>query len=343
MSSVIEFQIPETFQTQQIQEQKSVSEVFLVELFGGTIGGIVSVIVGHPLDTIRVRIQTSTSKNNGMIKQLNKAIKYEGFLSLYRGLASPIVGVPFFNAINFGTFGMFKHLLNIEEQQVAQNYQDQLKIINKGLEKDQIKKIFISGLLSGLVQSFICSPIEYFKLVMQMDTIDRHNKQSRHSINLKQGSWGVAKFIYYNQGFIGLFRGLLPTIMRDTPSFGAYFVAYEYAKNQFEQKFANKNNINEISFFSSLFGGAVAGVAAWSSTYPFDVIKTRIQMDYEGRKYTGMINCFAKSLKQEKNISFLFKGYKETIIRAIPVNAILFLGYETAIKSLNYFRSNFKY
>lgn len=33
---------------------------------------------------------------------------------------------------------------------------------------------------------------------------------------------------------------------------------------------------------SSFIGGGIAGILCWCSTYPFDVIKSRLQMDFEG-------------------------------------------------------------
>jgi len=46
-------------------------------------------------------------------------------------------------------------------------------------------------------------------------------------------------------------------------------------------------------------------------------------MDFEGKKYKNTMDCYKKSLKEHNgNYMFLFKGFKTTIIRAIPVNAI---------------------
>ena len=70
-------------------------------------------------------------------------------------------------------------------------------------------------------------------------------------------------------------------------------------------------------------------------TYPADVLKTRIQTDFTGIKYNGWTyDCYKKSLLEENgNYKFLFKGSFITVIRALPVHAIIFYGYELAVNS----------
>ena len=42
-----------------------------------------------------------------------------------------------------------------------------------------------------------------------------------------------------------------------------------------------------------LLSGALAGNVFWLITYPFDVVKSKIQGDsFENPKYKGMIDCF---------------------------------------------------
>lgn len=55
-------------------------------------------------------------------------------------------------------------------------------------------------------------------------------------------------------------------------------------------------------------------------------------MDYNGKKYTGFIDCFKKSVKNEGNYKFLYNGFEATLIRAFPMNCIRFYGYDLAIK-----------
>ena len=67
------------------------------------VGGICSVLVGHPLDLVKVRLQTSSSSTNkkdkdnmkqsGTFATLWEIVKKEGPGGLYRGVAAPLVAV----------------------------------------------------------------------------------------------------------------------------------------------------------------------------------------------------------------------------------------------------------
>lgn len=78
--------------------------------------------------------------------------------------------------------------------------------------------------------------------------------------------------------------------------------------------------------------GGFAGIASWITATPFDVVKSRMQMDgLKGRKYQGMLDCMASSFRQE-GIGVFFKGMTLNSARAFPVNAVTFLSYEYMLR-----------
>ena len=62
----------------------------------GGFGGICTVIVGHPLDTIKVHLQTmpvealKTPKYSGTFDCAKQIVRAEGFRGLYKGMAAPL-------------------------------------------------------------------------------------------------------------------------------------------------------------------------------------------------------------------------------------------------------------
>ena len=72
-----------------------------------------------------------------------------------------------------------------------------------------------------------------------------------------------------------------------------------------------------------LFAGGMAGVTSWTSTYPFDVIKSRLQAD-GSNQYKNMWDCCFKSYKIE-GWGIFVKGLSPTLIRAFPMNAVTFI------------------
>ena len=83
--------------------------------------GVAECFVGHPLDTIKVRMQAAAAgpasgaavavagvaKMNA-VQLLRSTIKHEGFLALYRGASSRVVGSALANSVLFGANGAFK-------------------------------------------------------------------------------------------------------------------------------------------------------------------------------------------------------------------------------------------
>lgn len=65
----------------------------------------------------------------------------------------------------------------------------------------------------------------------------------------------------------------------------------------------------------------MAGVFGWLSTYPIDVIKTRIQaQDMKNQEYRNTWHCF-KTVYRGEGMRVMFAGVGATIIRAFPTNA----------------------
>jgi solute carrier family 25 carnitine/acylcarnitine transporter 20/29 len=60
----------------------------------------------------------------------------------------------------------------------------------------------------------------------------------------------------------GLFKGLPTTIVREVPSYGAYFAAYEVFCRMMPNSDPNEPSLG------LLMAGGSAGVVGWLSTYP---------------------------------------------------------------------------
>lgn len=79
---------------------------------------------------------------------------------------------------------------------------------------------------------------------------------------------------------------------------------------------------------ATVFAGGFAGMIAWASTFPFDVIKSRMQADGNGGifLYKGAVDCFVQNYKTS-GLRGLFSGLGPTLLRAFPTNAVIFYVY----------------
>jgi len=117
----------------------------------------------------------------------------------------------------------------------------------------------------------------------------------------------------------GLFRGLGLTTVRESPSYGVYFVIYEKCKVSLSQHLPTTAAV--------LTSGGLAGVGALGMFHPVDVVKSRLQTTTEVG-VTGR-EILRRGLRDE-GISFLGRGFSAMVIRTFVLNAATFYGYEVA-------------
>ncbi len=218
-------------------------------------------------------------------------------------MASPLYGLAAINAIVFGVQGNIQRRLN---------------------NPDSIMSHFIAGSVAGFAQTVICSPMELAKTRLQIQGQGESRRHFNTHVHNYKGPVDCIRKIYYVEGFRGVFKGFGLTAVRETPSFGVYFAAYEYMCRPFQSETADTPTI------VFLLAGGFAGMVSWLCTYPVDVIKSRIQADMHG-EYKGFWDCCVKSYYEE-GLGVFGKGLGSTMLRAFPVNAATFLAVEMVLK-----------
>ncbi|CAF3070841.1 unnamed protein product [Rotaria socialis] len=267
----------------------------------GFVAGVTGTIAGYPFDTVKVRLQTQTLSHrlySGSLDCFIKIAKQESVLGFYKGMSSPMFGVALINGIVFSVQNFSKVLFEDPNTYAA---------------------LAATGAIAGGVQASICSPIELIKTRLQMQGIGQQRKLFTLSTNLYKGPIDCLNKSYTRQGFrYGVMRGLSMTLARDIPSFAAYFPAWQF----FVSHFSPTGKEADMPMYMSLIGGAFTGIAAWTVSYPFDVIKSRYQAARE-HVYKNVWDCTVKSLRTEGWRVFT-RGFVPCTIRAIPTNAFTY-------------------
>jgi len=138
----------------------------------------------------------------------------------------------------------------------------------------------------------------------------------------------AARHILKEFGVRGMYQGMSATVIRNVPAFGGYFWSYEWARQLLTPPG------QQSSLWACFLAGGVGGFGFWGVVYPLEIIKTRMQTDAsepEKRRYKGWMDCWRKTYAEE-GFKGMWRGYAPSIIRAVPVNAFVFLTV-TAIKS----------
>jgi solute carrier family 25 carnitine/acylcarnitine transporter 20/29 len=279
-----------------------------LDFFAGCVAGTLSILACHPLDTIRIRLQS------GQFSSISECFKSsrrnEGALGLYKGLIPPLVGVSLINASLFGMKAVTQGFLkDIDDESVF------------NADQPNFKHLMISSATAGLASGFISSPVELLKIRQQLD--------QRGSDSAKL--WPLTRDIVRNSGFLSLFRGLSATLVREVPSFPAYFVTYEYSKIYLQGVLPEDSAFSDMA--AILTAGSLAGIAGWVFVYPIDVIKTKIQAE-PSLIWKDRVSCVQmyRRLLKESGRSVFMRGFGATILRAVPTNAVIFGGYELTLE-----------
>ncbi|XP_057411707.1 mitochondrial carnitine/acylcarnitine carrier protein isoform X1 [Balaenoptera acutorostrata] len=286
----------------------------LKNLLAGGFGGMCLVFVGHPLDTVKVRLQTQPPSlpgqppmYSGTFDCFRKTLMREGITGLYRGMAAPIIGVTPMFAVCFFGFGLGKKLQQKHPEDVL-----------------SYPQLFAAGMLSGVFTTGIMTPGERIKCLLQIQASSGETKYT--------GALDCAKKLYKEAGIRGIYKGTVLTLMRDVPASGMYFMTYEWLKNIFTPE---EKSVNELSVPRILVAGGIAGIFNWAVAIPPDVLKSRFQTAPPG-KYPNGFRDVLRELIRNEGITSLYKGFNAVMIRAFPANADIFVESLTDLEMATY-------
>jgi hypothetical protein len=97
---------------------------------------------------------------------------------------------------------------------------------------------------------------------------------NNHSFN---SSRECLRYVYRHEGIKGVYKGVVPTALREIPSYGFQFATYEFLKDLLTGK-----DKKHLTVLEALCVGPLAALCSELFTYPQDVIKTRIQVNPTG-------------------------------------------------------------
>ncbi|XP_072950031.1 solute carrier family 25 protein Shawn-like isoform X3 [Epargyreus clarus] len=172
-------------------------------------------------EQLRYKTKTMYNKLTGdkITAALRQVIKYEGYRGLFRGLGSTLLRDVPFSGIYWTMFETTKRVFNKPDS-----------------EKNTFLFNFFCGSVAGSIAAFVTLPFDVVKTHQQIELGEKEiytdgTKRQRAS-NMKD----IAKNIYRNHGFKGLFTGLLPRIFKVAPACAIMIATFEYGK-QFFQKY----------------------------------------------------------------------------------------------------------
>ena len=286
----------------------NVLEVLAVsrDLFSASIGGVCCCYVGQPLDTVKVRMQTSSNQFSGMIGSGSHILGNEGIAAFWKGAIPTSGGMVMENCMAFGINEALKRAFPDTDTDTKEG-------------PPSLWKPFAMGVITGCCSATVLLPCEIIKIKTQVST-DRN-------VTSKQ----IVRQMIRKQGMRSFFAGFDAQLCRDSAFYGIFFGGYELSCYMFRTFVPSMPD--ELNYFLS---GGFAGMGGCFFAMPFDVPKTQVQSRYDTKIFGSYFPELIKIARQ-RGVGGLYAGLGPTIIRAFPANAALFLGVETGKKAFDNF------
>jgi hypothetical protein len=318
------------------------TSTLLHDLVAGGVAGSAGIFVGHPFDSIKVRMQaeTASSVSSSSSSSSLRRIPVDAMgRSLWAGIGPPLAMASVVNASVFLTYGQATRMW--DDASSSSSYSSR--------EYSPLRNATCGG-IAGIVSSFVVCPADHIKTRMQTHN---PNGPSSPSSSYSSSSSRAARHIFVEHGVVGLYRGFAATIARQCPGFVVYFGVYDGVRARI---LSSNNAISTGSstmksttsaiatttmrprrdeILASVAAGGISGSLSWAMVYPLDLIKTRIQslpMDCE-RVERSMAHV-ASDVIRKHGYGAMYRGFGVTILRAFPVNGIIFPVYEWTLEAL---------
>jgi ornithine carrier protein len=265
---------------------------------------------------VKVRLQSQPDglplRYNGPLDCFRQSIQAEGLRGLYRGISAPLVGAAIENSSLFFSYRIAQELLQAT--------------VYSSMEALPFSGLLISGAASGAFTSVLLTPVELVKCKMQVPSSTAGNKP---------GPLSIIGSVFRRHGILGLWRGQMGTLIRETGGSAAWFGSYEAVSALFRKRASSglsasttTSELGRLPLHQQMLAGAAAGVSYNFIFYPADTIKSRMQTEdvlHSGRRSFWSVG---QALWQQQGLKGMYRGCGITVARSAPSSAFIFSIYE---------------
>ncbi|XP_037946100.1 mitochondrial folate transporter/carrier [Teleopsis dalmanni] len=289
------------------------SHVKYEHLVAGISGGVTSTLVLHPLDLIKIRFAVNDGRTaavpqyRGLGSAFSTIFRQEGFRGLYRGVTPNVWG----SGSSWGLYFMFYNTI---------------KTFVQGGNTTQPLGPTMHMLIaaeSGVLTLLLTNPIWVVKTRLCLQYGGENVAAGSKSAVEYRGMVHGLSHIYREEGVRGLYRGFVPGMFG--VSHGALqFMVYEELKNNYNE-YRKLPIDTKLATSDYLAFAAISKLIAAATTYPYQVIRARLQDHHHS--YTGTWDCIKQTWRYE-GLKGFYKGVKPSMIRVVPACMMTFVVYE---------------
>jgi solute carrier family 25 ornithine transporter 2/15 len=307
----------------------------LRDTLSGVAGAVCLTYAGLPFDVVKLRMQmagahalssapsssSSSVPYRGAFDCLRRIVAEEGVLVLWRGAGPALASALVENAVVFTANGFFTRLFSSHDPS-SLTFAEHAAI----------------GGLSGVFSATAICPAEVVKCRLQHQHRQRQLAGADARAAASGGGLRVARDVWAAGGVRGFFAGLTPLLARDVPFNTLFFGAYRVYSHLLAsllgtaEKGGAAGGSGGSSGVRAFLSGGFAGMTAWTVVFPFDALKSRMQVGGGNAAAggTGLRGVLRAVLTEGGGVRALYRGWSAAVLRAFPANAALFWGVESA-------------
>lgn len=290
----------------------------LAHVFAGAGAGIATSLVVCPLDVVKVRIQgqlpsssTSGTAVNWRSMSVTGSLQYifrsEGLRGLYRGLGTTMFTYIPAMAVYFPSYNWAKHYW-IGPIRSSTGW------TNVDVYSPSVH--IAAAVTAGCMTNTFTQPL-WLVRTRQM------------SASVPMGTMSTLKWIVRKEGVRALYKGL------GSSMFGLFHVIIQFPLYERLKLVQRTNRTDKNTTWQILLASTISKVCASTTTYPHEIIRTRLQLQTEkAAKYRGIWHA-VRTIAAEEGLRGFYGGLRVNVMRVVPASAITFISYEKILQFID--------
>eukprot|EP00250_Pteridium_aquilinum_P008690 c18137_g1_i1 orf=439-1545(+) len=279
------------------------------QLFAGGVAGAVSKTCTAPLARLTILSQVEGMHSKGgalsrpsMAREAYRIATEEGFRAFWKGNGVTIVHRLPYSAISFYAYERYKRAL----------------MFTDGSDQKQLGmgERLLAGGAAGITAASLTYPLDLVRTRLSAQRNEKYYTGITHTLLT----------IYRDEGPWGLYKGLGATLLGVGPNIAMNFAVYETLKSAWAERSSEPPGP-----WSGFAFGSVAGIASSSVTFPFDLVRRRMQLEGAHGKAEGERRSVLRrfiQISKTQGWRGLYRGIVPEYLKVVPSVGIVFMTYE---------------